>query len=596
MSRERINSSDILNKINGDANFTFHNKEVTGELKIDGSTPFNNIRFNNVVFYNDVFFYNINEFKSIEFENCEFHSNLRFESLGLPMSDKAINREINFSDCKKIDALIFEKINSSDISIIASNISCLCFRDINCAGRKLKITDCEEIKCFESISMSVFQDVSIEKNTILSDFVLSENGLESIVIQENDFKQGINFNQNNKINMVEICKNKFRSAQIAFPITTDYVAKKIKLTENSIEDDFKLYFSEFSNSTKNPGLELHNNRFIGGFTCMPSSENKTISIDELKIDYTGLSIGEVNFSNIIIEKFSSTGHIDSASRLIFNNVMFQNIDLDSFTNKGVVQYFNCTAKNNATTKLKINNSVLGDMQFRNSTIDSFNSIELSNTDLSLITISPIPHKPISGEKIISKSRGLNGIERIKFLFKKVIEDDEAVKSLRQERDIFRQLKLVCEKAGDRTSALYYKSYEMKTLHRELIRTKRFFNANRLLLALSRTNSYGQNYWWPIFWAIVFTTFFYIIIFTGISSQLEFKFTLNPTALRESASVLWDNFPLMFKMLNPVYDLTRFPGIDISKINPWVWFFEYVHKLTLAFFIFQTISAFRKFVK
>ncbi|MGL5892833.1 MAG: hypothetical protein ACRC3B_23265, partial [Bacteroidia bacterium] len=115
-----------------------------------------------------------------------------------------------------------------------------------------------------------------------------------------------------------------------------------------------------------------------------------------------------------------------------------------------------------------------------------------------------------------------------------------------------------------------------------------------LLAISRTNSYGQNYWWPIFLAFLFTLLFYIAIFTGISPQLEFKFTVNPKAWWGSIVILSENFPVMFKMLNPVYDLNRFP--EPLEINSWVWPFEYLHKLTLAFFIFQTISAFRKFVK
>ncbi|MFN8714576.1 MAG: hypothetical protein ACK5Z2_17135 [Bacteroidota bacterium] len=596
MSRESINSSDILNKINGDVIFTIHNKDVTGELRVDGSKSFNNIFFDNVVFYNDVLIYNIDKFISIGFFNCEFHANLRFESLGLPESgkEKAIDRNISINNCKKVSALFFERIHSINISINTSKIDCLNLSDVNCLGGKLEITNCQEIVYFDSINSSIFQDVLVENNTILSDVFLSENEFRTVTIQENDFKQGIYFNQGNKINQFEISNNKFRFAQIAFSISTDYVLEKFDLSENKVEEDFKLFFAEFSPTSEKTSLRLCNNRFLGRFICMPSDENKTITINDLKIEYSGFSSGEVNFSDIIIEKFSSTGYLDSASRLIFNKAQFQNVDFDSFTSKGVVQYFNCMAKNNSSTKLKIKNSVLGDMQFRNSTIDSFSSIEMSNTDLSLITISPIPHKPISADKIVSQANNQKIKHRIKNLCIEQNEDNEAVNSLRQERDIFRQLKLVCEKSGDRTGGLYYKSYEMRTLHRELIRTKRFFNANRLLLTLSRTNSYGQNYWWPILWAFLFTAIFYIIIFTGISPQIEFKVTTNPKAWWESIVILCENFPLMFKMLNPVYDLTRFPGP--LEINSWVWPFEYLHKLTLAFFIFQTISAFRKFVK
>lgn len=596
MSRESINSSDILKKINGDVVFTIHNKDVTGELIVDGSKSFNNIFFHNVVFYNDVLIYDIDKFISIGFFNCEFHANLRFESLGLPESgkEKAIDRNISINNCKKVSALFFERIHSINISINTSKIDCLNLSDVNCLGGKLEITNCQEIVYFDSINSSIFQDVLVENNTILSDVFLSENEFRTVTIKENDFKQGIYFNQGNKINQFEISNNKFRFAQIAFSISTDYVLEKFDLSENKVEEDFKLFFAEFSPTSQKTSLRLCNNRFLGRFICMPSDENKTITINDLKIEYSGLSSGEVNFSDIIIEKFSSTGYLDSASRLIFNKAQFQNVDFDSFTNKGVVQYFNCMAKNNPSTKLKIKNSVLGDMQFRNFTIDSFSSIEMSNTDLSLITISPIPHKPISADKIVSQANNQKIKHRIKNLFIEQNEDNEAVNSLRQERDIFRQLKLVCEKAGDRSGALYYKSYEMQTLHRELIRTKRFYNANRLLLTLSRTNSYGQDYYKPVIWALSITILFYIPIYTGISPQLAFKWSISPQDWWDSLVLLCKNKYLIARMLNPIYDINKFG--DQEAIHPATWLFEYLHKLTLAFFIFQTISAFRKFVK
>jgi hypothetical protein len=567
----------------------------------------NSIQFNNVIFNDQVILNKLIKYDRIGFQNCEFRNDLIFQNIGLQEAtynkDTTINHQNNtkilLENCK-IGAIFFsDSYFDGNIKIFNCEISNLDAANMTLPDHSLIFESCKQISV-SRLSNLKCRNILIQNNVFVSKVKIENTKADLLTINKNEFKKICSINLG-EIKAIESTYNSFYDTTYFFIDTSTKIFESIRLEKNIVNGYLFIYPSEYEMYNGQNSYEISNMIFydnsISGALEVDFSETKSIiDIKEFSIKNISSGKGEIMLSDVNINSFRIINYIESSNRLIIRNVIFEKISFEGFSNLGILKFINCKSNNSPQSKFSSNDSVLGDTQFRNFNIDRFNTIELKNTDLSNITISPIPQKPISGKKITSKTRGLNGCEQIKYLFKNLSEDDEAVKSLRQERDIFRQLKLVCEKAGDRSGALYYKSYEMRTLHRELIRTKRFFNANRLLLTLSRTNSYGQNYWWPIIWALGLTILFYIIIFTGISPQLEFKFTLNPTALRESASVLWDNFPLVFKMLNPVYDLNRFPGPLETNSWVWVWFFEYLHKLTLAFFIFQTISAFRKFVK
>jgi hypothetical protein len=629
MERKKIQASDLItlmtNKPKGELLIAHY--EVIDDIKIsENEFLCEQIIFDNVAFQNHVLFQNISNYETIYFHNCTFINSLSFSNFDI--STKTIkvhthNRKIkiNIQSCTINTLNLCDKSKfDGDINIFETNISNLFIENIIIENGNLNILNCHEINMhkyggFKGIKC---KQVDIHSNNFLNSVSFFDIEADFISFVGNNFKSSFYLDSELDFN-VSFWNNIFLSQSMLGLYNAKF---SITLNQNTFKKDlyvrlhgkfielakFEFIKNEIEGSCLieplEPTLKNHlykiteillvdnkiNNQFVLG--C--SEPTSKIDLQRIKIGNTGFAKGEINTYNILTRNFELVGYFDSTNRLVISEMAIQELIIKKFTNSGTVQFLNCDVPENPETTFSATDSVLGNMQFRNFDINGFQTVNIDNTDLSTISISPISYKPILAEKIISQNTRLTLRKRIKNLFSKQNEDSDDVIRLNQERDIFRQLKLVCEKAGDRSASLYYKSYEMRTLHRELIRTKRLLNSNRLLLALSRTNSYGQNYWWPILWAFLFTAFFYVTIFTGISSQIEFKWSLNYEDWKYSAGILFENFPLMFKMLNPVYDLTKFA--ETRDINHWTWLFEYLHKLTLAFFVFQTISAFRKFVK
>ncbi|MCA6362142.1 MAG: hypothetical protein IM638_03845 [Bacteroidetes bacterium] len=553
------------------------------------------IYFVGVTFENEIIFNSSTTINQVIFENCRFIKYIVFFNVTTRKTSNAHGPSIQFiSKCSIVGTLLFEMGCNINRGVLINDcqINNLKISNTEIESGNYEISKCE-INSFDSFGRNVFAQITkFVHNKFFCNFYSTTNYFNYLLFANNEVygdlyfessgSKKVIFTENPSLKkMVTICNYPYNNANI-------------EISRNTVLEQIKILLEK--NNSVEPSLNvlslLIDSNIVSKNISVDAIGNESIpNLSEIRLRYSNGSMGEISLNNLHVDQLFFSGLVNSNCITTINNIHVRSMNISKFTNKGVLQFYHCSVLKDENNTLAITDTVLGDTQFRNFNIDKFDSVIMLGTDLSTITISPIPYKPISAEKFIPKLTSLNLKGYLINLYNNQLEDSYDVNILKQERDIFRQLKLVCEKAGDRSGALYYKSHEMRTLHRELIRTKRFYNADRILLALSRTNSYGQDYRWPILWAVVFTVCFYFIIFTGISYKHEF--IQNSKPWWGSAAFSCDNFPLIFKMLNPVYDLTRFGELEIKS---WVWPFEYLHKLTLAFFIFQTISAFRKFVK
>ena len=152
------------------------------------------------------------------------------------------------------------------------------------------------------------------------------------------------------------------------------------------------------------------------------------------------------------------------------------------------------------------------------------------------------------------------------------------------RETYRQLKHNQEKQGNRVQALEFHALEMEYYRLELKnqhKTSRVL-AERSILWLGRSNDHGQNWIKPVLLAAFFGYLFYaIMIFEAIGKW--------------NCDVLWNHFPSYFSLMNPIHDLSKvFP--DKIAYNGSLQLTDYVWRIILAYLIFQTVSAFRKFIR
>jgi hypothetical protein len=170
---------------------------------------------------------------------------------------------------------------------------------------------------------------------------------------------------------------------------------------------------------------------------------------------------------------------------------------------------------------------------------------------------------------------------------------------RRTKEIYRQLKYALEKQGNRISSLRFKALEMKTYKQEtFIKVKwykRIFNVDRFVLWVGQSNDFGMNWLKPVLLAIGFSLLFHFLIIVGISDKLTYSPNLSFQSIETTWNVYRENLSSLPQLMNPTHLLSRiYP--NNSNLNFNVHLLDYLLKVILAFFIFQTVSAFRKYVK
>jgi len=150
-----------------------------------------------------------------------------------------------------------------------------------------------------------------------------------------------------------------------------------------------------------------------------------------------------------------------------------------------------------------------------------------------------------------------------------------------------------EKQGDRIQSLEFKQYEM-IAYRNALNLSKGKIGERLIMWVNRSNSYGQNWWKPVLWAIGITALFYFLITTAQSPDINgVEFSRN--GANRLWSTLWKNLGVFFQMLNPVHLIDKMSE-GAQEINKMTYFLDYLYRIIISYLIFQTISAFRKYVK
>ncbi|WP_338814185.1 hypothetical protein V9L05_02030 [Bernardetia sp. Wsw4-3y2] len=171
----------------------------------------------------------------------------------------------------------------------------------------------------------------------------------------------------------------------------------------------------------------------------------------------------------------------------------------------------------------------------------------------------------------------------------------------QVREIYRQIRFVLERQGDKIASLKFKSVEMETHKNEVINRFQYKwyhdLQDKIILLSGWTNDFGRSWFKPVRLMIPITIFFYFLIITGVSNKLSYcpnLFSIQSWYITLCEYCNYIN--IMPQLLDPTHSLSRiFIDNKYITIGFWAYFFDYFYKVILAFFIFQVISAFRKYV-
>lgn len=526
----------------------------------------------NIVFNGKLNFQNLHIRGSIKFQNCSFNQGVSFHKLSNSTKDNGVY-------------LRLEIISSSAQSISFGHC---CDIDEISVNYNLHIGNL-------TINNNKIDSLLILGNKQLEHLWMFKNVAETIAISNNDSSVRYIFHDESN-ERIEI-KNNHLSSFIE--IKNLEARKKLELSYNQMEySEFlgKLDIGEleiFDNKTNRfLSINLEDDSCISSLSCSLGNYGQGLSVSAKSYNHKIQSIahhsnectlGPYNFYNLNVARFMITGLVQNSTIFVhhcyLNELTFRNL-----TNNGLISLTNLSSNSSALSEVNIDNSNLGEIELRK--VDFSMCTEVKITSSSLVGIKST-HTKWFQPKVLNTNH-LWGLDKHY-----------------ENKEVYRQLKQAMYSQGNTIQALTFKSLEMEEYHESIklerplkeIDSLREFG-DRLSIYLNRaSNKNGLDWTRPIglLLGVTFFTYFFVIIHG--SYQLGWTPARSCEELMTTLTTLSDNFGIYFRLMDPTLKLSEvvgtFDGFRIGRLLTVIYF---AYKIVLAYLIFQTIAAFRKYLK
>lgn len=576
-------------------------KEIDPIIKLNNKNYLTKaITIKNCVFHNDLILNKIDIGFGIRFIKCQFDKNVIIQEViasGIHEPFNADNANILFDDCNINGDIIIENTNLQ---------------------QSLLFTNCKNINKIH-INSSKIDSIVIEDSTLnIIDVEHLETRLGLRINKSTLKKWGQYWDVNSKeggLAFIESVFEKHQSIgggkQLSISINNSILNDKINISGVNT-NDVTLYTNKFEDGvviekevdteqgkmiSNIKNLYIRNCNFVGDFEITSDKKiaNAKIFPEKLNINCSALSKGNMNIVNSAIGEIKLEG-INNSSSISFNDCSTNKLNVRDFINQGQLFFTDFKAIENKDSLIIINKTYLGKTFFSNCNFSSFNNVQIKHSILTEINSSLVnwfDYKNLNQTSTFFE----------KYFF--VDKDIQLKKSnfnkrgwyrSKTNRDVFRQLKFAMQKQGDLVQSLYFKTLELKAYREEIGYYKWDKQiGTRVMLAMNQSNDFGLNWTRPIFLLLFLTLIFWIIISLGVSSAFSFypsfKFESIKLTLLYLSNEL-DSLPLLLnpiRKLSEIYNLKNNPSFLVSTI-------DYLHRIVLSYLIFQTVSAFRKYLK
>lgn len=537
----------------------------------------------------------------IKFINCEFENFLVFQRCLTNKSDykflpgdksiEFVNCKINFHldirNCKFEGGIVFnncilEKAYFEQLAVsFGGGIE---FRNKTEVNQSIHISNCNLLKGSISHYESTFKGgLRFENNAVGSYEFSFSNFLNNIFIWAG-YCNSINF-----------YKSQFEDD---FNLQAVKVSDELSIIENVFKKSFRIHLDEESGGKRGNlnHVYLSQTDFQNDFTLKQFNSRKT-AINKINLNFLNLS-GSFHFDDILVEQLCISG-FNQNSRLVLDSVVLNELWLEKFRNSGSIDFINVRPDEAKNSQIKIKSSILGSFAFVNCQLNKYKEINIQNSVFDQVISSGTKWFDFRHVRNSSKPSKINWIERtygnLKMLFLNLPDHNVEVKKLYQIREIFRQLKVSMDKQGNRIQGLFFQSQEFIAYEKELSLTHCFYKPERLILWSNRSNSHGQDWLKPLFLGVIFTGLWFVSMVISMNNNLELRFPWNSNFLT-TYKIYTEYFMGFPDLFNPTFRLDLVFPKHIQEFTFATYCWALVQRISISYFIFQTISAFRKYMK
>lgn len=539
-------------------------------LLTNQSIKANRIIVSNTIFKHKLAFQNIEDFELISFQNCKFEKLLTIQDIN---SNSVSNQTITFNSCE---------FNELELTNIKGNYSPQ-IQLIDSKADSFLLRKCELDNLL--LNSGKFLNIWLENNHInslrflhMKSEYISSNGLYGKFISFSNIDP-----IDNSPNTI-ILNNIHAEGSVLFDQIT--ANRSMHITPGEI-NDLGLYnctglgtctIDLIRSDSKIKNMEMNYTGFKQGLLCNSLEtifNYPAIQIDSLSIYVDPLYNGNLHLDKLNINNCEISG-TNANAKIQLTDCRFEIIGLIDFVNNSDFFLSNISSftKHSPNSKFGIVNSKMGKAHFFNVDLNSFNNFIYHDSDILEIGISHVTW--FNGKKMSKKLLPGNKLSPRE----KEAKRDE----FKRLRDLFRQLKMIMERHGDKAYALEFFRWEMWN-YNQIVKLKGSL-ADRIILMFGQSNNFGTNWVKPLFILLLSSFICYIPIALIIQKA---------TTSKNALCSIQDNLYIWIHMLNPAHAMDRLLP-DGEKTNWQIYAFDMLDRILVSIFIYQIIIAFRKYFR
>ncbi len=457
-----------------------------------------------------------------------------------------------FSNCsfKKILIENFATINFPNITV----------QFVNCYIENL------DVKQILSENISILFNSSIFSGTITS------SNLKSCIINNCIIEDHIFFKNQKSINISYTEENVFpKRWKILLSKCNIQFLDLIKIKQSyHIEDSRKIFF--FSNETKKEKKGIYRKEYqnveefkIGYFL---KKEEKELFDIHLSIKYNQQEEnGEVKLINSSLNSLTLSGY--SNSKISIDNTKISNLFIRDFSAQKEVNFYNIyPLKNKEESKIEIHKSNLENIWFDNINFSDYNIVSFFRTKFgkSTFTSCNFPTDNTSFEKFKT-------LENVHY------PDQKSDNYYKDQYEIFLQLKIILESTGN-----FYEAQKLQAISNDALKKIKQISCwdKAILWINGKSNNHGLSIKLPLIYFLSFSIIFYILYLLSLGR------IFNCNKVNYSLIGYYFSFIDLTHRTDFLVDKDEF---NIASLS-----IDFINKLICGFFIYQFVSAFRKYGK
>jgi hypothetical protein len=572
-------------------------------------TWFKNVHFNDYVHFNKT-----NLSHGIYFINCEFKDEVLFENITANQFDLFLSpngQNITFFNCKFLNRLAFygteTRIRKSLGFTNCTFEGAVTINDLQIQER-LNIKNCTFQDYFGINEIKILKELHLEDNTF-NDYVSFIDVTSDTLTfgSSNQFDGKVTLNSCNFNEGIHINESTFKD-EVSF-IFIETKGKGLTIQSATFEKSFDInYF--YSQAQPYNGINkynISNTKFLSGLNIIGTREllGSYPMVDEIIIDFSSTLSGSILISKMNVSVILLKGH-NTAAKLTLKDILVKAIHINDFINEGGLIFSNLAASShefeskpnselNKYSGFHIGDSNLGKAQFFQVNFRSFNTIDFHNVMLTEISTSLVTwFTPKQLDHTQTKTAKLKVKDN---QYGKIHSElrEKLIAVFHSRKEIYRQLKFASQKQGDIPLSHEFQRREMEYYHLIVKHERPRQLSEFLILWSSFSNNFGQS-WLRALWGLLVASFVsYIPIAIVISNKLDFTNIdfLGSPLVGNLLDAISDNFKLWFILLNPTHRISDLAE-NIGNVSTWLYFWDMLSRIVVAYFIFQTVTAFRKF--